>query len=192
MEKEKQNKKSTKIIIGSVVALLIIGCGIISYLYLSKSTTTKTKKLYSPYELSGNNLEKFDLQFLKLENEEKNKAYSPLSIKYALEMLAEGADGSSKEQLDSVIGKYKARKYENNKNMSLANAIFIKNDYMIVTLFITDVMKNGSYILFNDKAKHILEDSFNIENLTQGYYLDGVVSRKKQILPPIIEVLERR
>lgn len=44
MEKEKQNKKSTKIIIGSVVALLIIGCGIISYLYLSKSTTTKTKK----------------------------------------------------------------------------------------------------------------------------------------------------
>lgn len=129
MEKEKQNKKSTKIIIGSVVALLIIGCGIISYLYLSKSTTTKTKKLYSPYELSGNNLEKFDLQFLKLENEEKNKAYSPLSIKYALEMLAEGADGSSKEQLDSVIGKYKARKYENNKNMSLANAIFIKNDY---------------------------------------------------------------
>lgn len=129
MEKEKQNKKSTKIIIGSIVALLIIGCGIISYLYLSKSTTTKTKKLYSPYELSGNNLEKFDLQFLKLENEEKNKAYSPLSIKYALEMLGEGADGSSKEQLDSVIGKYKARKYENNKNMSLANAFFVKNDY---------------------------------------------------------------
>ena len=129
MEKEKQNKKNTKIIIGSVVALLIIGCGIISYLYLSKSTTTKTKKLYSPYELSGNNLEKFDLQFLKLENEEKNKAYSPLSIKYALEMLGEGADGSSKEQLDSVIGKYKARKYENNKNMSLANAFFVKNDY---------------------------------------------------------------
>lgn len=129
MEKEKQNKKSTKIIIGSVVALLIIGCGIISYLCLSKSTTTKTKKLYSPYELSGNNLEKFDLQFLKLENEEKNKAYSPLSIKYALEMLGEGADGSSKEQLDSVIGKYKSKKYENNKNMSLANAFFVKNDY---------------------------------------------------------------
>lgn len=129
MEKEKQNKKSTKIIIGSVVALLIIGCGIISYLYLSKSTTTKTKKLYSPYELSGNNLEKFDLQFLKLENEEKNKAYSPLSIKYALEMLGEGADGSSKEQLDSVIGKYKSKKYENNKNISLANAFFVKNDY---------------------------------------------------------------
>lgn len=129
MEKEKQNKKSTKIIIGSVVALLIIGCGIISYLYLSKSTTTKTKKLYSPYELSGNNLEKFDLQFLKLENEEKNKAYSPLSIKYALEMLDEGASGSSKKQLDSVIGKYKSKKYENNKNMSLANAFFVKNDY---------------------------------------------------------------
>ena len=57
MEKEKQNKKSTKIIIGSVVALLIIGCGIISYLYLSKSTTTKTKKAIKyKIELTNSNL----------------------------------------------------------------------------------------------------------------------------------------
>lgn len=130
MEKEKKPKKSKKIVVAILVVLLIICCGITLYLcFNKKTTTTKTKKLYSPYRLSGNNLEKFDLQFLKLENEERNKVYSPLSIKYALEMLAEGTDGTSKEQLDSVIGKYKARKYENNKNMSLANAIFIKNDY---------------------------------------------------------------
>ena len=57
-----------------------------------------------------------------------------------------------------------------------------------------DVVKYKSlkvqFIIFNDKAKHILEDSFNIENLTQGYYLDGVVSRKKQMYPAIAEVLE--
>ena len=158
MEKEKQNKKSTKIIIGSVVALLIIGCGIISYLYLSKSTTTKTKKLYSPYELSGNNLEKFDLQFLKLENEEKNKAYSPLSIKYALEMLAEGTDGTSKEQLDSVIGKYKARKYENNKNMSFANAIFIRDSFK------NSVEDDYENVLASKYNAEVVYDSFNNAN----------------------------
>ena len=33
------------------------------------------------YKLSGNSLEDFDLYFLQLENERKNKVYSPLSIK---------------------------------------------------------------------------------------------------------------
>ena len=99
--------------------------------------------------------------------------------------------------IESGIGQifttdYNSLKLDKAAFVKLLNETSINNDYMIVTLFITDVMKNGSYILFNDKAKHILEDSFNIENLTQGYYLDGVVSRKKQILPPIIEVLERR
>ena len=55
--------------------------------------------------------------------------YSPLSIKYAMEMLAEGASGDTKTQLDNVIGDYKANKYTNSKNMSFANAMFIKDTY---------------------------------------------------------------
>ena len=41
----------------------------------------------------------FDYAFLKLENQEKNKIYSPLSIKYALKMLEEGANGDTKKQI---------------------------------------------------------------------------------------------
>ena len=57
---------------------------------------------YSAYRLSGNSLEDFDLFFLQLENEKKNKIYSPLSIKYALEMLEEGANGETKDQINSM------------------------------------------------------------------------------------------
>ena len=79
--------------------------------------------------MSGNSLENFDLAFLKIENEAKNKVYSPLSIKYALEMLAEGADGESKAQLDAIIGDYVAKKYTNSEHMSFANAMFVKENF---------------------------------------------------------------
>ena len=112
--------------------------------------------------------------------------------KYGIEMFRAGSSIKGKSMEQILFSDFKVLKLDKAAFVKLLNETSINNDYMIVTLFITDVMKNGSYILFNDKAKHILEDSFNIENLTQGYYLDGVVSRKNQILPPIIEVLERR
>ena len=54
-------------------------------------------------------------------------------------------------------------------------------------LFITDVIKNGCYIYYNDSSKELVSDAFRVENIEQGHYLDGVVSRKKQILPALLE-----
>lgn len=79
--------------------------------------------------ISGNSIEDFDLKFLQLENTRKNKVYSPLSIKYALLMLEEGASGNSRKQIANVIGDYKPKKYLNSQNMSFTNAMFIKNNY---------------------------------------------------------------
>ena len=90
---------------------------------------SENEKYTSPYKMSGNSLENFDLQFLKLENEEVNKIYSPLSIKYALQMLKEGASGDSYGQINAIVGDYISKKYVNSKNMSLANAMFIRNDF---------------------------------------------------------------
>ena len=132
--------------------------------------------------------------------------------KYGMEMFKAGSSirGKSLEQIlfsdfkvfkvgniEAGIGQifttdYNSLKLDENKTIELLNTTSANNDYVVVALFITDVMKNGSYILFNDKAKHILEDSFNVEDLTQGYYFKDIVSRKKQIVPSIIEVLEKK
>jgi serine protease inhibitor len=93
------------------------------------TTTTESKTKASPYRLSGNSLEDFDLQFLKLENKKENVIYSPLSIKYALAMLNEGTDGESHKQIADLIGDYKGKKYTNSENLSLANALFIKDTF---------------------------------------------------------------
>ena len=67
-----------------------------------------------------------------------------------------------------------------------------KGEYGVVTLFITDVIKNGSYVLFNTDSKEIVKDSFDIEDLEEGTFIKDLVSRKKQMLPNLMNTLEKR
>ena len=76
--------------------------------------------------------------------------------------------------------------------INLVNKIAEQNDYYFVALFVTDIINNGSYIIYSESNKHILESAFNIEKLEQGYFLDKCISRKKQVIPNIITVLERK
>jgi len=68
----------------------------------------------------------------------------------------------------------------------------ISSSYLCVVLFITDVYKNGSYVIYNDKAEEIVKDAFDLENIYEGVYIDNLVSRKKQMLPALLEVIEKR
>lgn len=133
----KDKKKRPRIIICTVLILIaLIALGVGTFLMLEKKPTELPIKVKnpkkvpkSPYRISTNALEPFDLYFLQLENLEKNKIYSPLSIKYALEMLGEGTKENSKAQIASIIGSYKAKKYINDQHMSFANVMFIKSAY---------------------------------------------------------------
>ena len=68
------------------------------------------------------------------------------------------------------------------------NKMCTLGNYKIAVVFITDIIKNGSYILFNEDAKDLLREAYGIADLEEGSYMDGVVSRKKQMLPPILEI----
>ncbi len=65
-------------------------------------------------------------------------------------------------------------------------------NYEVALLFVTDIIKNGSYLFFNKDSEEIIEDAYGIEHAGQGIYLDGIVSRKKQMLPPLLDAGERR
>ena len=72
----------------------------------------------------------------------------------------------------------------------LINDIAENNDYHILALFVTDILTNGSYIYYNDSAHEILDNCFGAD-LKQGKYLEGVVSRKKQVIPVIMDSFEK-
>lgn len=68
----------------------------------------------------------------------------------------------------------------------------ISNSYLCVVLFITDIYKNGSYVIYNNSAEDIVKDAFDLEKIYEGVYIDNLVSRKKQMLPALLEVIEKR
>lgn len=139
-DKPKKSSSGTAIVL--IIICLLIAGGVALYFFkdslfgnknvtnnTTNTTNTTPAEVKSSYRLNGNGLNDFDIAFMQIENNGKNKVYSPLSIKYALYMLDEAADGDTKVQLDDVLGDYKVYTYPNSANMSFANAMFIKNDY---------------------------------------------------------------
>ena len=64
-----------------------------------------------------------------------------------------------------------------------------KEGYKFIIIAITDILKNGSYLIFTENAKSVLESIYKLDDIKQGYYVDRLVSRKKQILPAILSEL---
>ena len=143
MELDKIQKREKQRIIIAVLGIIAIA---IAAFVAFKLKDDKKEDPYKPNEVKTSDL---DYSFLKLEDDNKNLIYSPLSIKYALSMLNEGASGKTKEEITKVLGNYELTKYENiDKVLSLANSIFIRDIYK-------------EYI--NQEYVQTLEDKYNAE-----------------------------
>lgn len=75
---------------------------------------------------------------------------------------------------------------EKEEYIELLNNVAEGNNYYFVALFITDIINNGSYVLYSNRAENIFRKIYKNEELTQGDFLENIVSRKKQILPGIM------
>ncbi|KXG75577.1 putative manganese-dependent inorganic diphosphatase [Thermotalea metallivorans] len=62
------------------------------------------------------------------------------------------------------------------------------NNYYLTLLMVTDILKEGSYLLYQCANLSLLAVAFDIEP-QQGFFVQGIVSRKKQILPKLAEAL---
>ena len=78
-----------------------------------------------------------------------------------------------------------------NEYVDELNHIAENNDYKVACLFVTDILENNSYLLFNESAEEYLDDAYELTNIKEGEKLMGVISRKKQMVPPIMGVLEK-
>ena len=153
--KEKKEVKISLTTLIFIILLIVILAGIIIYggFYMftnnllpdndvkpeevvvqNKVEETETKKDVNIVTNDDNNKDKlsitsFDLAILKEENDKTNNVHSPLSIKYALKMLEEGATGTTKEQIKTLVGTKELPKYKVSENMSLANALFVRDTF---------------------------------------------------------------
>ncbi|MDR1774703.1 MAG: manganese-dependent inorganic pyrophosphatase [Clostridioides sp.] len=63
------------------------------------------------------------------------------------------------------------------------------SEYFAVVLAITDIIKEGSYLLYK-ADNNVISDAFELE-AAQGVFAPGVVSRKKQLVPNLTSALEK-
>ncbi len=62
-------------------------------------------------------------------------------------------------------------------------------DYSIFMLMLTDIFKQASEIIAVGPNKEIAAQAFNTELEGNSFYAPGVLSRKKQVIPPITDVI---
>lgn len=177
-----------------IVIVIVIVIGIISVI-LNKSKSSKenevaeqktsqfenkaenTTSSYTEVDTDTNTDIDFSFEFLKVENEEENIVYSPLSIKYALKMLSDGANGNTKTQIDRVIGNANLTKYNNIDNvLSLANALYLRDVY---GRFVKDDYKNTLVNKYNAEIKY---DGFENANNINKWIEDKTFGQIKNMV----------
>ena len=98
-------RKGNKILIIMFLLLFVVGV-LLGLNFMKKYNKEEDKKdpgsnqeVVTP-DIKNNS--SFDVMMFKLENKKQNMVYSPLTIKYALNIARYGADGNTKAELDKV------------------------------------------------------------------------------------------
>ena len=128
---------------------------------------------------------------------------------YGMDMLKAGTslEGMSKEDVlyndfklytvgekTFAIGQFFTMNFDEIKSemdeyIKVLDDVATANDYDFLALYVTDIIKNGSYILYNTKAQDKVEVLYSNE-VSEGYFIDGCVSRKKNVVPIVMEMYE--
>jgi len=180
--------KENKVKIPANIASLLLAGIISDTLYLKSPTTTKDdeKILKELVKLTNINPEKLAMEMFKANDVVKSK-----SIKEIVYMDFKSFNIDKKVVAIGQVTTLNSKAILKQKSsyIRFLNKEANTQNYDIMIFNITDIFKNGSYILFNDNAKNTLRLAFN-DKLEQGDFLENIISRKKQILPAIMNVLK--
>ena len=181
--------KENLIPIPKQIAGLILS-GILSDTLILKSPTTTDLDKNVVTELSnliGINYQNYGIEMLKAGSSIKGKTpYEVLYTDFKVYPLGDRKMGigqittaNANEILD-----------EKEKYVDLLNHVSLENNYYFIALFITDIIENGSYVLYSDEGASLLRSAYGLQTITEGTYLPNIVSRKKQVVPNIMEQYE--
>jgi len=61
----------------------------------------------------------------------------------------------------------------------------------LILLMLTDILNGGSLLIAAGEHTEIVSKAFNVSLTNNGVYIPGLVSRKKQVIPPITSVINK-
>lgn len=72
----------------------------------------------------------------------------------------------------------------------LAEMARVHQKVIMSIVVVTDIINEGSYLLFSGEPKNLIGEAFKQDASKSVMYLPGVMSRKKQIIPPLSEAVK--
>jgi manganese-dependent inorganic pyrophosphatase len=168
----------------------LVMSGIISDTLFFKSPTTTIKDKNYAHEIAGKigiNIEKYAFEMFRagtsiegMTQEEifysDYKEFEHKSVKFGISQVFTLDIDKIIEDEESTLELLKKKTKE-------------KEIDVIISVF-TDILKEGSYVIGYSEIKGILKSAFKIGEDNKGVFLEGVVSRKKQIVPKIMDGIE--
>lgn len=73
-----------------------------------------------------------------------------------------------------------------NEFLNYMKTVHDKKNHSVTLLIITDIIKEGSYLLYQCDPHNLVPTAFVVEE-EQGVFVKGIVSRKKQVMPKLIQ-----
>ena len=64
-------------------------------------------------------------------------------------------------------------------------------NFDLMMILLTDIIKQGSEVLFTGESRELIAKAFNVTSKGNSVYLPGVISRKKQVIPPLSMAAEQ-
>ncbi|MBO1300190.1 MULTISPECIES: manganese-dependent inorganic pyrophosphatase [unclassified Enterococcus] len=179
--------KENQIEIPKEIAGIMLSAIISDTLLFKSPTSTEEDQLAAKelVEISGVDLEAYGLEMLKAGTNLSDKAAEVL-----LDLDAKSFPMASSSvriaQVNTVdLNEVMDRQAELEAAM---NAEIAKNGYDLFVLVVTDILNSNSELLIAGERKAEVEQAFNVKLENNRAFLQGVVSRKKQVVPQLTEV----
>ncbi len=167
--------KKINIIVISLI--IIVGCFL---LYLDVKDMKKTNpKHEKPIHQEENS---FNLNLIQTVNKNNKDNYliSPYSIEIALNMLKEGANNNSYDEINKALGNSKIQPITN-KKVKIANAIFVRNKYK------SNVKKTFLEKIQSNYDGEIIYDDFNTPKVIN----DWVNKKTDGMIPSLLDEISK-
>ena len=81
-------------------------------------------------------------------------------------------------------------KKELDQYIQTLDEVSVANEYDFLALYVTDIIKNGSYVIYNTKGQEVMEMMYDTNDIYEGYFVPDCVSRKKHVVPLVMDVFE--
>ena len=165
-------KKKTIIIIIAMLVIIFITSLVIS----KNNENTIRKRNISKVDY------KFTLNFIKEvdKNRKDNYLVSPYSVEIALNMLRDGTSGDSKKQIEDALGNRVINNLSVNKNIKIANGLFVKD------LYKKDISNKYVKGLKNDYSADVIYDEFKTPKVIN----DWVNNKTDKMIPVLLDQVD--